>query len=143
MTNGGWRQNRTQPSRVFGRLSSKCNPPEEFPEVNALPISEITLIIDTRSAKEVCEGICSAFDDSGTARKASGMNQLTSIRLVHHGSMETYVNRALLFRNKCKIAGFEIDEEVGASIMLEGLPGEYCAMILRIENSAKKTIPIP
>lgn len=35
------------------------------------------------------------------------------------------------------IAGFNIEEQVIASLMLGGLPDEYRAMILGIENSGK------
>lgn len=95
-------------------------------------------IKETTSAKEVWDGICAAFDDSGTARKVSVMNQLTSAKLSRHGSMEKYVNEVLLLSNKCKVAGFKIGEDIIASIMLGGLPEEYRAMVLGIENSARE-----
>lgn len=119
----------------------------ESPETNAKAIGEITLmiepslynyIIDSTSAKDVWDGIAKVFDDSGTARKVTILNQLVSIKLAKYESMETYVNEILLYWQKTKIAGFKIEEEVIASLMLGGLPEEYKAMILGIENSGKE-----
>lgn len=118
--------------------------PEESPETNARAIGEITLMIepslynyvdDSLSAKVVWDGIAKAFDDSGTARKITILNQLVSIKLSIHDTMEEYVNEILLYWRKSKIAGFNIEEQVIASLMLGGLPEEYRAMILGIENS--------
>lgn len=52
--------------------------------------------------------------------------------------MEKYINEILLFWHKSKVAGFKIDEDIIASLMLGGLPDEYQALILGIENSAKE-----
>jgi len=118
--------------------------PDVAPETNAKAIGEITLMVepmlynyieDSLSAKKVWDGITNAFDDSGTARKVSIMQHLTRIRLEKHRNIEQYINEILLYWNKSKIAGFKIEEEVIASIMLGGLPEEYRAMILGIENS--------
>lgn len=49
--------------------------------------------------------------------------------------MEKYINAILLNWNKTKTAGFNIEEQVIASLMLGGLPEEYRAMIFGIENS--------
>lgn len=118
----------------------------DSPETNAKAIGEITLmiepslynyIIDSTSAKAVWDGIAKAFDDSGTARKVTILNQLVTIKLVNHENMETYVNEILLHWHKTKVAGFNINEDVIASLMLGGLPEQYRAMILGIENSGK------
>lgn len=45
------------------------------------------------------------------------------------------MNEILLYWRKTKIAGFNIEEQLIASLMLGGLPEEYRAMILDIENS--------
>lgn len=119
----------------------------ESVETNARAIGEITLMIEpslynyveeSTSAKVVWDGIAKAFDDSGTARKVSILNQLVSIKLKDHESMKKYVNEILLYWRKSKIAGFTIEEQVIASLMLGGLPEEYRAMILGIENSGKE-----
>lgn len=52
--------------------------------------------------------------------------------------MEKYINEILLYWQKSKVAGFKIDEDIIASLMLGGLPDDYQALILGIENSAKE-----
>lgn len=121
--------------------------PEVSPQTNAKAISEITLmveaslysyIIESKSAKEVWDALTKAFDDSGIPRKVTILNQLVSIRLLKFRNMESYINEILLFWQKSKIAGFKIDEDIIASLMLGGLPESYRALILGIENSAKE-----
>lgn len=121
--------------------------PDSSPNTNAQAISELTLSIentlynyieDSKSASVVWKSLLKAFDDSGVARKVTILNQLVSIRLKHHKSMEKYINAILLNWNKTKTAGFSIEEQVIASLMLGGLPEEYRAMILGIENSGKQ-----
>lgn len=116
--------------------------PDESPETNAKAIGEITLMIETtlysyiiesNSAKEVWDALTKSFDDSGIPRKVTILNQLVSIKLAKHKSMEKYINEILLYWQKSKIAGFKIQEDVIASLMLGGLPEEYRAMILGIE----------
>lgn len=96
-----------------------------------------TDIEDSKSASVVWKGLLRAFDDSGIARKVTILNQLVSIKMKHHRSMEKYINSILLNWNKTKTAGFNIEEQVIASLMLGGLPEEYRAMILGIENSGR------
>lgn len=121
--------------------------PEESPNSNARAISEITLIIesslynyieDSDNASVVWNSLLKAFDDSGVARKVTILNQLVSVRLTQYKNMEKYINAILLYWNKTKVAGFRIDEDVIASLMLGGLPDEYRAMILGIENSGQE-----
>lgn len=90
-------------------------------------IAEIIFLIDTsifsfvygfRSAYEVWEGLKNAFADSGTARKVTILHELVSITLEKTGTMENYVNTLLLYWNKVKEAGFTIQEDVIASLML-------------------------
>lgn len=118
--------------------------PENSPLTHAKAISEITLIIeptlynyieDTSDTKIVWEKLCSAFDDSGTARKVTILNELVSIKMTAHKNVENYVNEILLYWQKSKVVGFKIEEQVIASLMLGGLPEEYRPMILGIENS--------
>lgn len=122
-------------------------PPEVSPNTNAQAISELTLSIenslynyieDSKSASTVWNGLLKAFDDSGVARKVTILNQLVSVKLTQYKSMEKYINAILLYWNKTKVAGFKIEEQVIASLMLGGLPEEYRAMILGIENSGNE-----
>lgn len=114
---------------------------------HARVISEITLsidsslynyIADSTSARKVWDNLAKAFDDSGTARKITILNKLVSVKLINYNNMERYINDILLYWNKTKIAGFNIEEQVIASLMLGGLPGDYRSMILGIENRGRK-----
>lgn len=114
---------------------------------HTLTISELTLAIDpslysyikpSRSAREVWQGICNAFEDKGTIRKVSILNQLVSTKLASFNSMEKYVNEVLLLWRKTKVAGFQIQEDVVASLLLGGLGDEYTSMVLGIENGSQE-----
>lgn len=120
-------------------------PADESPETNARAISEITLLIEsslynylenTKSAKKVWDNLAAAFEDTGVTRKVTILNQLVSVKLTQYKSIEKYINAILLYYNKSKTAGFQIQEDVIASLLLGGLPDEYLPMILGIENSA-------
>lgn len=121
--------------------------PKDSPQTNARAISEITLLIDnslfnyiedSKSAKAVWDNLARAFDDSGVARKVSILSLLVSVKLKNFNSIEKYINTLLLYYNKSKVAGFHIEEQVIASLMLGGLPDEYLPMILGIENSGRE-----
>ncbi|XP_055325695.1 uncharacterized protein LOC129579571 [Sitodiplosis mosellana] len=95
----------------------KETPATESPETNAKTIGELTLMIEASlysyleespDAYIVWKGLVKAFEDSGVARK------------------------------KSKAAGFRIDEDVVASLLLGGLPDEFRPMILGIENSGQE-----
>lgn len=92
-------------------------------------------VTDTRTAFEAWKGLATAFDDSGTVRKVTILNQLVRLTYEETGNMEKYVNLMLLNWQKTRNAGFQIQEEVVASLMLGGLPEEFTAMVLGIENS--------
>lgn len=120
--------------------------PESSPATNAQAIGELTLSIDSslynyiedsKSACEVWKSLLRAFEDSGVGRKVNILNQLVSNKLTQYKSMEKYINAILLNWNKTRTAGFNIEEQVIASLMLGGLPEEYRAMILGIENGGK------
>lgn len=86
----------------------------------------------------VWQSLEKSFDDSGVARKVTILNQLVSVKLKHYNSIEKYINAILLYWNKTKIAGFKIEEQVIASLILGGLPEDYRVMVLGIENSGKE-----
>lgn len=107
-------------------------------------LSELTLmiepnfysyIVDKTNAKDAWDALEQAFSDSGTCRKVSLLQQWISTKLNDCASMEEYVNSMTSLWTKVKTAGFQINEEVAASLLLAGLPNEYRPMILGIENS--------
>lgn len=117
-------------------------------EKNERAVGEITLMVEPSlysyipteygSAKEVWDKLADTFEDKGVARKVTILNVLVSFKLANFENMERYINEILLYWEKSKQAGFKIEEAVIASLMLGGLPEEYRAMILGIENSGKE-----
>lgn len=122
-------------------------PPIISPTTNALAISEITLMIEptlynyikeTKWARKVWDDLAKVFDDSGDSRKVTILSILVSIKLMDFDTVENFVNEILLYWQKSKVAGFQIEEQVIASLMLGELPEEYRTLILGIENSGKE-----
>lgn len=72
------------------------------------------------SIKDAWEALAKAFSDTDTCRKVR---------------MEEHVNKMTNSWARLKSLGFKIDEEVGASILLAGLPNEYKTMILGLEQT--------
>lgn len=108
--------------------------------------SELTLLIepqnysfvaDKPTAKAAWDSLVGAFEDSGTCRKVSLLQQLVSTKLQNCSSMETYVNKMLLLSIKVKKAGFVVNDDIIASLMLGGLSSEYRPLVMGIENSVK------
>lgn len=110
-------------------------------------LSELTLLIEPTlysyidgktTIKDAWEALTGAFDDSGTCRKVFLLQQWINTKLSECNGMEEYVNKMTTSWARLKSLGFKIDEEVGASILLAGLPNEYKPMILGIEKSSEK-----
>lgn len=107
-------------------------------------LSELILMIDStiysyvdgkNSLKEAWETLEKAFSDSGTCRKVLLLQQWINTKLNECSNMEEYVNKMTTSWARLKTMGFKIDEEVGASVLLAGLPNEYKPMILGLEQS--------
>lgn len=110
-------------------------------------LSEITLLIEPScyayivgktTAKTAWDALKDAFADSGVCRRIVLLQQLVSTKLNDCASMEDFVNRTTTLWAKVKNAGFAIDENVAASLMLAGLPNEYKPMVFGIERTTPK-----
>lgn len=110
-------------------------------------LAELTLMIEPHlysyiagkdNLKEAWEALGNAFSDTSTCRKVFLLQQFINTRLADCGSMEEYVNLMTSNWTKVKAVGFQIDDEVAASIMLAGLPTEYKPLIFGLENSDTK-----
>lgn len=106
-------------------------------------LAELILMIDPTiysyidgktSIKEAWDTLAKAFSDSGTCRKVHLLQQWINTKLNDCNGMEEYVNKMTATWARLKSLGFKIDEEVGASIVLAGLPNEYKTMILGLEQ---------
>lgn len=89
---------------------------------------ELYSYVSGETAYDAWNSLKNAFADKGATRKVTLLNNADN-------NMEKYVQVMLLNWSKVKASGFEIDEEVIASVILGGLPNEYRPMILGIENS--------
>lgn len=116
-------------------------------DANELALAEITLMIDpsnfahiatANTAKEAWDSLVRAYEDTGLTRKVELLKQLVQLKLGDFGSMQEYVNAMVLTSIKVKNAGLNIDDELTASLMLAGLPEEFQALVMAVENSKSK-----
>lgn len=110
-------------------------------------LSEITLLIEPvcytyiatkTTAKQAWDALKEAFADGGVCRRIVLLEQLVTTKLTDCSSMEDFVNKKTTLWTKVKSAGFAIDENVAASLMLAGLPNEFKPMVFGIERSTPK-----
>lgn len=78
--------------------------------------------------------LAKAFSDSGTCRKVHLLQQWINTKLNDCSNMEEYINKMTATWARLQTLGFQIDEEVGASVVLAGLPNEYKTMIMGLEQ---------
>ncbi|XP_037024246.1 uncharacterized protein LOC119066082 [Bradysia coprophila] len=116
-------------------------------EADQMAWSQIILLIDesvysyiaeTKTAKEAWDALQSAFEDSGLCRKVSLLKQLVQLKLSDCTSIEDFVNRVVMTSLKVKKTGLNLDDEIVASLMLAGLPGEFNPLVMAYENSSEK-----
>lgn len=114
---------------------------------NQRALAEITLMIEpinfahiatAETAKEAWDALLAAYEDSGLTRKVELLKTLVQLKLSDFDSMQEYINTMVMTSLKVQNAGLKIDEEVTASLMLAGLPDEFRALVLAIENSKTK-----
>ncbi|XP_067616909.1 uncharacterized protein CCHa2 isoform X1 [Eurosta solidaginis] len=110
-------------------------------------LAEITLMVEpinfshiatAKTAKEAWEALISAYEDSGLTRRVGLLKQLVQCRLSDFSSMQEYLNSLVMTSLKVQNAGLKIDEEVTGSLILAGLPDDFRALVLAIENSNQK-----
>lgn len=114
---------------------------------NELALAEITLMIEpsnyahiakAKTAKEAWDSLVRAYEDTGLTRKVELLKQLVQLKLGDFTSMQEYVNTMILTSIKVNNTGLNIDDEVTASLMLAGLPDEFQALVMAVENSKTK-----
>lgn len=87
-----------------------------------------------KDAQEGWTALERAFEDRGTVRKVTLLKQWISLKFSYCSSMQEYVNQCLSLRSKVKNAGFNIKEEIAASIMLCSLSEEFKSLVMSIET---------
>ena len=130
---------------VANPLSNQATQNDKDADERAL--AEITLMIEpgnfahiakAKTSNEAWNALVSAYEDSGLTRKVELLKQLVQLKLSDCESMQDYVNQMVMTALKVQGAGLNIDDEVTASLMLAGLPDEFRALVLAIENSTVK-----
>jgi len=116
-------------------------------EADARALAEITLMIEptnfshiasAATAKDAWNGLLKAYEDKGITRKVELLRQLVNIKMVDYENIQEYVNELIMKCIKVKTAGLNFDDELTASLLLAGLPEEYKALVLAVENSHAK-----
>lgn len=107
-------------------------------------LAEITLMLDpstfahiakAKTSKEAWDALQKSFTDTGLTRKVELLKQLVQLNLSDCESMQDYVNTMVMTSLKVTNAGLKIDDELTASLMLAGLPDDFRALVLAVENS--------
>lgn len=110
-------------------------------------LAELTLLVhpdvytyleEANTAKDGWDALQSAFEDKGIVRKVTLLKQWIGLKLDDCKSMQEYVSKCLVLKSQVKSAGFAIDDEVSASIMLCGLNDQYKPMVLSVETKGDK-----
>lgn len=109
---------------------------------NQKTLAELTLLIepslysyieDVQEPKDAWEALKTIFEDKGAVRKVTLLKNWISLRASECSGIHDYVNKSVTLHGKIKTAGFKIDDEVAACILLCGLGDDYKALIMSLE----------
>lgn len=109
-------------------------------------LAELTLLIEPKcysyiegaaNPKEAWDMINKTFSDSGVTRHSQILQELVAMRRDKCSSMEDYVQKMTVLYQKTKACGFEIGENVVASLMLGGLSDEYKPLMYGVGKDSK------
>ncbi|XP_050340734.1 uncharacterized protein LOC126767204, partial [Bactrocera neohumeralis] len=123
------------------------NSTEKDRDSNELALAEITLIVEPSNfshianavtAKDAWDSLMAAYEDSGLIRKVELLKKLVQLRLEQFQSVQDYVNEMVMTSIKLQNAGLDVGDELVASLLLAGLPNEYQALVMAMENSKAK-----
>ncbi|XP_063392606.1 uncharacterized protein LOC134678087 [Cydia fagiglandana] len=88
-----------------------------------------------KSAKEAWEALKNAFEDKGLNNRCRLLSKLVSLRLEQFSSVRDYVTSVMATSQELLDLGKEIDDQLLAALLLQGLTPEFQPMRLAIENS--------
>lgn len=110
-------------------------------------LAELGMLID-QSCFSAIQGVTSAGDawaalkkaytDTSLGRRVQLLSQLVNVRLEECSSAEEYVDMIINLWFKVKAAGFAIDEDIAAGLMLANMPKQYGPAIFGIGRSGEK-----
>lgn len=109
---------------------------------NQKALADLTLLLepslysyieDATDAKTAWDTLVGLFENKGAVRKVTLLKSWISLKAIECNGIHDYVNKSVTLQRKIKTAGFEIDEEVAACIMLAGLGDEYKSLVMSME----------
>lgn len=92
-------------------------------------------IQDCADAKQVWDKLNTTFEDSGLTRRVGLLRILVTTQLEKCKNVEEYVNVIVTTAHKLNGVGLRVPDEWIGTLLLAGLPDEYCPMIMGLENS--------
>lgn len=136
-------------TRKLWKWTSKTPDAEKADEVenDTVARGELTLLLDPSlynhvstsvTTKSAWKSIIDSFEDSVVSQKIYTLQKFVNTRAVDFDSLSSYVNAMMKLWTRVQTAGFNIDDKTAGSLMLGGLPEQYTAMVLGIENSGKE-----
>lgn len=132
----------------FWKIDKTINSSSKAEEIdlNKKALAELHFLVNSRcfsllkhatDLKSAWNELKKAFADGGSGRKTALLIHFVNIKYENCESMQDYVANIFEYWDKVTAVGFNIEDNVVASLLLGGLP-EYCApMVLGIENSVK------
>jgi hypothetical protein len=84
--------------------------------------------------KQAWEALQTAFEDTTVNNTCRLLGKLVSLKLEHFNSIQAYVTKRMSVSQKLRDIGKEVDDEMLATLMLQGLTKEYAPLRIAIEN---------
>ncbi|KAI5631047.1 gag-polypeptide of LTR copia-type domain-containing protein [Phthorimaea operculella] len=87
-----------------------------------------------KTAKEAWDGLKAAYEDKGINNRCRLLSKLVSLKLEQFNNMRDYVTATLTTVQRLRDIGKEIDDEMVAMLMLQGLTENYQPFRLALET---------
>lgn len=88
-----------------------------------------------KSTKECWEALVNSFEDRGVTNRCRLLGRLVSYKLEQFSNVRDYITAIMKVAQQLRDIGKEVDDEMLAALMLQGLTEEYNPMKMAIENS--------
>lgn len=88
-----------------------------------------------KSTKDAWESLKSAFEDKGLNNRCRLLAKLVSMKLEQFQTVREYVTSVMMVSQELQDLGKEVDDELLATLLLQGLTIDFQPMRLAIENS--------
>ena len=92
-------------------------------------------VMQASTAKQAWNALKVAFEDKGINNRCRLLGRLVSLKLEQFSSVQAYVTEIMTIAQSLRDIGKEVDDEMLAALMLQGLSKEYTPLKIAIENS--------